>query len=594
MPASVKTSEKTAVKTEKPPTLARKTQRRPQVRAVPWNGLHAEAKERFGIDRFRPGQREALEAIFSGHSVVALMPTGSGKSLCYQLPSIFLPNPVVVVSPLIALMRDQQEKAEDAEIAVEKVDSTLSRTESGEVIEAIESGISQLIYVTPERLENSAFLDMLAERRVSLLAVDEAHCISQWGHDFRPAYLNLRYARQRMGDPPVIALTATATEPVLDDIRKHLGIEDAAVINTGTERENLELSVRMAVNSANKREWLLKLLNEEDGTGIVYTASIHSANELEEWLTANGISAGRYHAKLKRSEREAVQQKFMRGEYKVLFATKAFGLGIDKPDIRFVYHYEFPDSLETYYQEAGRAGRDGKPARAVLLYRLEDRRIQRFFLLSRYPKLEECRRVLEAVGEAAGVSEIAQRADLPRRRTQVILHLLRESGFIRRTRRGYAHKVKPVGEEELAQAHATFDERGKQDRSRLDEMMHYAESGRCRKQILRTYFGEDEGKACGVCDNCTRVVEAKVIPIYASQPVTEVETAIGTIVTTAPETLPQKERESRFKPGDLVRHLRFGSGTVLDADGRDLMVRFDEGKTRKIRSTYVRPLAKTA
>jgi ATP-dependent DNA helicase RecQ len=594
MPASVKTPEKTAVKSEKPQTLGRKTQRRPQVRAVPWNGLHAEAKERFGIDRFRPGQREALEAIFCGHSVVALMPTGSGKSLCYQLPSIFLPNPVVVVSPLIALMRDQQEKAEDAEIAVEKVDSTLSRTESGEVIEAIESGISQLIYVTPERLENGAFLDMLAERRVSLLAVDEAHCISQWGHDFRPAYLNLRYARQRMGDPPVIALTATATEAVLDDIRKHLGIEDAAVINTGTERENLEFSVRMAVNSANKREWLLKLLKEEEGTGIVYTASIHSANELQEWLTANGISAGRYHAKLKRSEREAVQQKFMRGEYKVLFATKAFGLGIDKPDIRFVYHYEFPDSLETYYQEAGRAGRDGKPARAVLLYRLEDRRIQRFFLLSRYPKLEECRRVLEAVGEAAGVSEIAQRADLPRRRTQVILHLLRESGFIRRSRRGYAHKVKPVGEEELAQVHATFDERGKQDRGRLDEMMHYAESGRCRKQILRTYFGEDEGEPCGACDNCTRVVEAKVVPIYASQPVTEVETAIGTIVTTAPETLPQKERESRFKPGDLVRHLRFGSGTVLDADGRDLMVRFDEGKTRKIRSTYVRPLAKTA
>jgi ATP-dependent DNA helicase RecQ len=265
MPASVKTSEKSAVKTEKPRTPAPKTQRRPQVRAVPWNGLHAEAKERFGIDRFRPGQREALEAIFCGHSVVALMPTGSGKSLCYQLPSIFLPNPVVVVSPLIALMRDQQEKAEDAEIAVEKVDSTLSRAESGEVIEAIESGISQLIYVTPERLENSAFLDMLAERRVSLLAVDEAHCISQWGHDFRPAYLNLRYARQRMGDPPVIALTATATEAVLDDIRKHLGIEDAAVINTGTERENLEPlgqngreqreQARMAAEVAQRRGW---------------------------------------------------------------------------------------------------------------------------------------------------------------------------------------------------------------------------------------------------------------------------------------------------------------------------------------------------
>ncbi len=588
MPASPRAPEATSVKTKKPTT--RTVRKHP--RGVPWSRLHAEAKERFGIERFRPGQREALEAIFRGHSVVALMPTGSGKSLCYQLPSVFLPDPVVVVSPLIALMRDQQEKAEDAEIAVEKVDSTLTRAQSGEALEAIESGASQLIYVTPERLENSAFLDMLAERRVSLLAVDEAHCVSQWGHDFRPAYLNLRYARQRMGDPPVIALTATATEAVLDDIRKTLGIEDAAVINTGTERENLQFSVRMAVNSANKREWLLKLLKEEEGAGIVYTASVHSANELEEWLTGHGVAAGKYHAKLKRSEREAVHQKFMRGEYKVLFATKAFGLGIDKPDIRFVYHYEFPDSLETYYQEAGRAGRDGKPSRAVLLYRLEDRRIQRFFLLSRYPKLEDCRRVLEAAGEAAAVAEVAERAGLPRRRAQVILHLLRESGFLRRSRHGYL-QAKPVGDEELAHAHATFDALVKQDRGRLDEMMHYAESGRCRKQILRGYFGEDEGEPCGVCDNCTRVVE-EVAPIHASQPVTEVQTIVGTIVTTAPETLPQKERESRFKPGDLVRHLRFGSGTVLDADGHDLMIRFDAGKTRKIRSTYVRPLARTA
>jgi ATP-dependent DNA helicase RecQ len=285
----------------------------------------------------------------------------------------------------------------------------------------------------------------------------------------------------------------------------------------------------------------------------------------------------------------------MRGEYKVLFATKAFGLGIDKPDIRFVYHYEFPDSLETYYQEAGRAGRDGKPARAVLLYRLEDRRIQRFFLLSRYPKLEECRRVLQAMGEPAGFSVVAQRAKLPRRRTQVILHLLREAGFIRRSRQGYTRKVKRVLHDELVVVHATYEERGKLDRARLDEMMHYAESGKCRKQILRTYFNEEAGEPCGVCDNCARVIDEKVVPINSSsQEVTEVQTAIGPVFTTAPETIPQKSKEPRFKVGDTVRHRRFGGGTVLDADEDDLMVRFDEGKTRKIRSTYVRPVAKTA
>jgi ATP-dependent DNA helicase RecQ len=575
------------------PATPAKHKRAVQVRSVPWRELYAEARKRFGVKHFRPGQREVLQAVFEGKDVLGIMPTGAGKSLCYQLPALFLPAPVVVVSPLLALMSDQHEKAESARIAVERVDSTLTRAESEQAMQSIESGNSQLIYVTPERLENADFLNSLASLGVGLLAIDEAHCISQWGHDFRPAYLNLRHVRERLGKPPVVALTATATEAVTKDILETLGIPGATVINTGSERANLSFSVEMTVNTDAKRDRLLSLLAEETGSGIVYTASVKSANALEEWLTGNGVSAGKYHARMTKRERAEAQEKFMRGEYKVLFATKAFGLGIDKPDTRFVYHYEFPDSLESYYQEAGRGGRDGLPARAVLLYRLEDRRIQRFFMLSRYPRLEECERVLEAMEPPAGLAQLAERSALPKRRVQVILHLLRESGFARRMRQGFARRSRPVTAEELAEAHRTFEDLGAHDRERLDEMMHYAESGRCRKQLLREYFGEEEGEPCGTCDNCLRPAIPPEEPAsIGSQPVTEIRTAVGPVVTTAPETLPQPEREP-FHPGERIRHAKFGNGVVLDVSGPDLLVRFETGKTRKIRATYVRPVQKS-
>jgi ATP-dependent DNA helicase RecQ len=556
-----------------------------QTRSIPWSGLRVEARERFGIKHFRPGQREVLEAVFNGRDVLALMPTGAGKSLCYQLPALFLPKPVVVVCPLISLMKDQQDKAEDAEIAVEKVDSTLSSQEATTVTEMIEAGIPQLIYVTPERLENHEFLDSLREHGVGLLAVDEAHCISQWGHDFRPSYLGLRYARERMGNPPVIALTATATESVIADILKQLNMEDAVTVNTGTERDNLSFAVYHTVNTEAKRERLIKLIEEEEGTGIVYTASVRSATELHEWLKERGIGVGRYHGRMRARDREAIQLEFMRGEYKVLIATKAFGLGIDKPDIRFVYHYEFPDSLETYYQEAGRAGRDGKSARAVLLYRLEDRRIQSFFLSGRYPRHDEVRRVFNALEPPATALEVARRAEVPRRRTQVILHMLREEKLIRRGMRGYSRKAEQLSEQDIDRLLATYEVRNKADRERLREMMRYGESTTCRKQTLRAYFGEDQGAPCGTCDNCVSPIKEVVI---RSQPqVTEISTPIGPIVTTAPETLPSPE-EPLFHAGDLVRHRQFGNGKVLDLSGENVLVRFEKGGMKKVRMAFIR------
>ncbi len=388
-----------AVDTQAAETPAHPTHHTRNKSAQPaWKDIVREARRRFGINGFRPGQREILEAVFAGQNALGILPTGGGKSLTYQLPALFLEHPVVVVSPLIALMQDQQEHAAEANIAVEKIDSTLGIKASQQAVENIEEGRSQLIYVTPEQLENPEFIaELKTSGGVGLFVVDEAHCISQWGHDFRPAYLGLGFARQQLGNPPVLALTATATQEVIDEILEVLHAKDAVVVNTGSERTNLHLAVYPTVNADAKLARIGELLEKEEGTGIIYTASIRSADELHDWLKEHGISVGHYHGKMKTKDREQVQQEFMRGEHKVMIATKAFGLGIDKPDIRFVFHFEFPDSLETYAQEAGRAGRDGLPSRAVLLYRLEDKRIQTYFMAGRYPRAQEVSAVLEAL-----------------------------------------------------------------------------------------------------------------------------------------------------------------------------------------------------
>jgi ATP-dependent DNA helicase RecQ len=471
-------------------------------KAIDWPAIAREAGRRFGVRRFRPGQRELIDAALAGRDALGMLPTGGGKSLTYQIPALFLRRAVVVVSPLLSLVQDQREKAEAARIDVARLDSTLSSSEEREAVEEIATGGNDLIYVTPERLENADYLALLRERGVSLLVVDEAHCISQWGHDFRPAYLGLAEASRALGSPPMLALTATATPEIVQDIVRQLGMRDPEIVQTGVDRPNLFLEVRRTVNRAMKEQALLELLHGARGSAIVYCATVRKVEELYRWLRAQDGNVGRYHGKLRLSEREEMQGRFMSGELSAVVATNAFGLGIDKPDIRLVAHWNFPGSIEAWYQEAGRAGRDGKPARATLLYRLEDKRIQSYFLGGKYPDCDESLSVWRALGtRAPSLKAVVEASALGEKRVKVIVAHLIGAGILARKGRTLL-KVRELDAKDLERLLHEYEQRQLDDRERLESMTRFAQSAACRRRLLREYFGEDRGDECANCDNC--------------------------------------------------------------------------------------------
>lgn len=511
------------------------------------------ARERFGIEAFRPGQEEMIRAVLEGRDGFAVMPTGYGKSAIYQIPAVVLPGPTVVISPLIALQRDQALGLAGRDVGGAAVmNSSLGAEDRSDTFDELEGGRLEFIFLAPEQLKRPDVMQHLHESRPSLWVVDEAHCISEWGHDFRPDYMNIGPAIEALGHPPVLALTATAAPQVREEIIARLQMRDPKIIVRGFDRPNIRLSVQSFAKPEAKLAKLIAAVEQAASPGIVYVATRRHAEEIAQHLGDRGLRAEAYHGGMANSERNSVQHRFMNGESGIIVATSAFGMGVDKPDIRFVFHYDAPDSPESYYQEIGRAGRDGDPAEAVLFYRAEDLALHKFFAGGGTVRADE----LEQVGEALRGSEqpldvaiLAERSALSSNKLTRALHLLEDAGFVRREG-PHAFAVADTGEGSL---HAAVEAVDKAQRRRhqntllkIESMRGYAEVLGCRRQYLLGYFGE-EIPPCGRCDNCER-------------------------------GLPKvQSREDRpFAVKTRVLHKQFGKGLVEAYEGNHIVVFFEE------------------
>ncbi|MEA2283094.1 MAG: ATP-dependent helicase RecQ [Solirubrobacteraceae bacterium] len=513
------------------------------------------AREAFGFDALRPGQREAIEAVLDGRDALVVMSTGSGKSAIYQIAALLTPGATVVVSPLIALQRDQVEDlTERAAGGAAQLNSTMPAAARERALAELAEDALEFLFLAPEQLANEDVLAELAVAQPSLLVVDEAHCISEWGHDFRPDYLRLGAAAEALGRPTILALTATAAPPVRDEIVERLGLRDPEILIRGFDRPNIRLSVERFFGDQGA-ERKLRALEERVAAapkpGIVYVATRREAEELATRLCAGSVIAASYHAGMRATERDAVQERFMDGDLEVVVATTAFGMGIDKADVRWVFNAEVSESLDAYYQEIGRAGRDGEPAEAVLFYRAEDVGLRRFFSGAGQLEVDEIASVLEAVERRDGPvdpTELQDETELSQTKLTAAISRLEEAGALHVLASGevaFVHGREPAAA--IRAAAEAAEKRRSLERSRVDMMRAYAETSGCRRAHILSYFGEPFSPPCGHCDNC--------------------EAGHGGGPTPA---------DAPFAVGARVAHDRWGEGVVQRYDDLAVIVLFDE------------------
>lgn len=473
-------------------------------------------REHFGFRRFLHGQETIISAILSGRDAMVVMPTGGGKSLCYQLPAVIMDGVTLVVSPLIALMKDQVDSLVRKGISATMINSTLGLSEQRERIRRMREGAYQLVYIAPERFQSEAFTAALRDVSVALFAVDEAHCLSQWGHDFRPDYLRLGQALEALGRPQTVALTATATELVRQDILKHLRLEDPYLCVTGFERPNLSFAINH-VDKLKTKYLRLREIIREGKTGIVYCATRKRVDEVAEMLHSERIKVVGYHGGMSDGEREKAQNLFLEGKRNVAVATNAFGMGIDRSDLRFVVHFELPGSVEAYYQEAGRAGRDGEAAACELLFNFADTGIQEFFIQGSNPSREAITLVYQALlGLADGMDEIRQPISQLAKTAAIenemvvssALSVLGRHGYLRRFDipgqrvRGTRLLQRNIPARDLKIDWEALREKEQRDRAKLAAMVQLCYATSCRQQEILRYFGEANPGVCGNCDQC--------------------------------------------------------------------------------------------
>ncbi|WP_432511410.1 RecQ family ATP-dependent DNA helicase [Kineococcus sp. SYSU DK001] len=517
------------------------------------------ARDAFGFEALRPGQEEAMRAVLAGRDVLTVMPTGAGKSAVYQVPAMLLDGPVVVVSPLIALQRDQVDGLlEDVGGAV-MLNSTLSAQAWRQARADLRGGRARFVFLAPEQLGREDVAAELAAAGPRLLVVDEAHCVSSWGHDFRPQYLRLGAARARLGNPPVIALTATASPQVRAEIVEHLRMDDPLVLVEGFDRPEIDLRVVRCTDAGTQRQGVLDAVAAQDGAVLVYVATRADAEEFAGLIPG----ADHYHAGRRRADRDDVQRRFLDGDLRVVVATSAFGMGIDKPDVRAVVHAAVPDSPDSYYQEVGRAGRDGSPAVATLFYRPEDLGLRTFFSAA-VAKEEPLRRTAAAVRAHDGPvdpADLRRKLDVSATRLAGSVNLLAEVGALTEDDRG--RLVVPddaPAPARAAQAGVEVSQRQRTvERSRLEMVRSFCETTACRRQFLLGYFGETLADPCGNCDTCRA----------------------GTAQA-------RSGGEEPFAVGSAVEHPEWGAGQVMHYEDDRVTVLFEQAGYRTLALDLVR------